>query len=44
LGWGAHAKLKQEPCMIEIFQEWYDNRHEYARNWKEKAGGMVMGS
>ena len=29
--------------MIEMFQEWYDNRHEYAKNWKEKTGGMVMG-
>jgi hypothetical protein len=24
--------------MIEMFQEWYDNRHEYAKNWKERTG------
>lgn len=29
--------------MIEMFQEFYENRHEYAKNWKEKTGGMVVG-
>jgi benzoyl-CoA reductase subunit C len=29
--------------MIEMFQEWYENRHDYARNWKEKTGGKVLG-
>ncbi len=29
--------------MIERFQEWYDNRHEYAKNWKDKTGGKVLG-
>ena len=32
--------------MIEMFQEWYENRHEYAKYWKEKNekdGGKVMG-
>lgn len=29
--------------MIEMFQEWYDNRHEYAKNWKERTGGKVVG-
>ncbi|UCH88067.1 MAG: benzoyl-CoA reductase, bzd-type, subunit N [Thermoplasmata archaeon] len=29
--------------MIEKFQEWYDNRHEYAKKWKEKTGGKVVG-
>jgi benzoyl-CoA reductase subunit C len=29
--------------MIEMFQEWYDNRHQYAKHWKEQNGGMVMG-
>ncbi len=29
--------------MIEMFQEWYENRHEYARHWKEKKGGKVLG-
>ncbi|MFQ6079490.1 MAG: hypothetical protein ACE5NJ_10205 [Thermodesulfobacteriota bacterium] len=29
--------------MIEMFQEWYDNRHEYAKNWKGRTGGKVVG-
>ncbi len=29
--------------MIEMFKEWYDARHEYAKEWKEKTGGKVMG-
>lgn len=29
--------------MIEMFQEWYDNRHEYAKHWKDKTGGKVLG-
>jgi benzoyl-CoA reductase subunit C len=29
--------------MIEMFKEWYDNRHEYAKYWKEKNGGKVLG-
>jgi benzoyl-CoA reductase subunit C len=29
--------------MIEMFKEWYENRHEYAKHWKEKTGGKVMG-
>lgn len=29
--------------MIERFQEWYDNRHEYAKDWKDKTGGKVLG-
>ncbi len=29
--------------MIEMFQEWYENRHEYAKHWKDKTGGKVMG-
>jgi benzoyl-CoA reductase subunit C len=29
--------------MIEMFKEWYENRHEYAKHWKEKNGGKVMG-
>lgn len=28
---------------MEIFQEWYKNRHDYAREWKEKTGGKVIG-
>jgi benzoyl-CoA reductase subunit C len=29
--------------MIEMFQEWYENRHEYAKYWKDKTGGQVLG-
>ena len=30
--------------MIEVFQEWYAARHEYAKRWKEKnPGGHVVG-
>jgi benzoyl-CoA reductase subunit C len=29
--------------MIEMYKEWYDNRHEYVKHWKEKTGNKVMG-
>lgn len=29
--------------MIEMFEEWYKSRHEYAKEWKDKTGGKVMG-
>jgi benzoyl-CoA reductase subunit C len=29
--------------MFETFQEWYENRHEYAKDWKARTGGKVMG-
>ena len=29
--------------MIERFKEIYENRHEYAKNWKKKTGGKVLG-
>ncbi|MBI4803423.1 MAG: benzoyl-CoA reductase, bzd-type, subunit N [Elusimicrobia bacterium] len=29
--------------MKETFKELYDSRHEYAREWKKKTGGKVMG-
>jgi len=25
------------------FKEWYENRHEYAKKWKERTGGKVIG-
>ncbi|KUK52286.1 MAG: Benzoyl-CoA reductase, bzd-type, N subunit [Desulfotomaculum sp. 46_296] len=28
---------------MEKFMEWYENRHDYARQWKEKNGGKVIG-
>lgn len=28
---------------IEKLQEWYKKRHEYAREWKKKTGGKVLG-
>jgi len=30
---------KEDLHMIEMFKDWYDFRHEYAKNWKEKNGG-----
>jgi benzoyl-CoA reductase subunit C len=29
--------------MIEMYKEWYDARHEYAKEWKRKTGGKVLG-
>jgi benzoyl-CoA reductase subunit C len=30
--------------MFDVFQEWYDNRHDYARDWKKKhPEGKVLG-
>jgi hypothetical protein len=29
--------------MIEMFTEWYNARHEYAKEWKKKTGGKVLG-
>lgn len=29
--------------MIGMFQEWYENRHEYAKEWKKNTGGKVLG-
>jgi benzoyl-CoA reductase subunit C len=29
--------------MIETFQAWHENRHAYAKEWKEKTGGKVLG-
>lgn len=29
--------------MIEKFKEWYDSRHDYAKDWKERTGGKVIG-
>ncbi len=29
--------------MIEMFEEWYNARHECAREWKKKTGGKVLG-
>ncbi len=29
--------------MLDKFKEWYETRHDYARGWKEKTGGKVLG-
>ncbi len=29
--------------MFDQFKEWYENRHEYAKEWKERNGGKVIG-
>jgi len=28
---------------MKKFREWFENRHEYAKKWKEKTGGKVVG-
>ncbi|MFX0025903.1 MAG: benzoyl-CoA reductase, bzd-type, subunit N [Candidatus Hermodarchaeota archaeon] len=29
--------------VFEKFKEWYENRHNYAKKWKERTGGKVLG-
>ncbi len=29
--------------MFSQFKNWYDNRHDYARDWMERTGGKTMG-
>jgi benzoyl-CoA reductase subunit C len=29
--------------MFSQFKEWYDKRHEYAQDWKQRTGGKTMG-
>ncbi len=29
--------------MFQQFNDWYKNRHEYAKEWKERTGGKVIG-
>jgi benzoyl-CoA reductase subunit C len=29
--------------LFNQFKEWYENRHEYAKKWKERTGGKVIG-
>lgn len=29
--------------MLEKFKEWYENRHDYAQEWKKKTGGKIVG-
>ena len=33
----------REQKMFEQFKQWYENRHDYARQWKAGSGGKVMG-
>ncbi|MEW6276734.1 MAG: benzoyl-CoA reductase, bzd-type, subunit N [Bacillota bacterium] len=28
---------------MEAFKSWYENRHQYAKEWKKKTGGKVIG-
>ncbi|TKJ21613.1 MAG: benzoyl-CoA reductase, bzd-type, subunit N [Promethearchaeota archaeon Loki_b32] len=30
--------------VFEQFKDWYENRHEYAKKWKERTGGKVIGT
>ncbi len=34
---------KEEKELFEQFSDWYKNRHDYAKAWKERTGGKVMG-
>ncbi|MFX0018866.1 MAG: benzoyl-CoA reductase, bzd-type, subunit N [Promethearchaeota archaeon] len=29
--------------MFEQFKDWYENRHDYAKKWKNRTGGKVIG-
>ncbi|MBW1887604.1 MAG: benzoyl-CoA reductase, bzd-type, subunit N [Deltaproteobacteria bacterium] len=29
--------------MFERFREWEENRHQYAKDWKERTGGKILG-
>jgi benzoyl-CoA reductase subunit C len=29
--------------MIEVFQDWFEHRHEYATDWQKRTGGKVLG-
>ena len=29
--------------VFEQFKDWYENRHDYAKKWKERTGGKVIG-
>lgn len=29
---------------LKIFEDWHENRHDYAKRWKEKTGGKVVGT
>ena len=29
--------------MFNQFKDWYENRHDYAKKWKERTGGKVIG-
>jgi len=28
---------------MEKYREWYDNRHDYQRDWKQRTGGQIVG-
>jgi benzoyl-CoA reductase subunit C len=30
--------------MFDQFKKWYENRHDYAKKWKERTGGKVIGT
>jgi benzoyl-CoA reductase subunit C len=42
LGNGLEKKKWREN-MIDQFRAWYENRHDYARQWKKKTGGKIVG-
>ncbi len=34
---------EEENLTFNQFKDWYENRHEYAKAWKERTGGKVIG-
>jgi benzoyl-CoA reductase subunit C len=34
---------KEEELYFDQFKDWYEARHEYAKAWKERTGGKVIG-
>ncbi len=34
---------EEQAGMFEQFREWFKDRHDYAKAWKERTGGKVMG-
>ncbi|MBI2818595.1 MAG: benzoyl-CoA reductase, bzd-type, subunit N [Acidobacteria bacterium] len=29
--------------MVEVFRDWFEHRHEYAKDWQKRTGGKVLG-
>ena len=29
--------------MVEVFRDWFEHRHEYAKDWQKRTEGKVLG-